>query len=171
MISIGDKVKIINKGKSKINIEAGDIVKLKKDTTLEKLTEQYWCGCQIKTMDFLKKLSFNNFNEQLEVTEANDKLLIFQKSGIEYLVRSDIFEIVRKKNILDETEKRYLKAVIRPFKDKISFISKKTYDGICYIYIGAIGDTILLPKFKEGTMYNGMEDNKNYTLKELGLDE
>lgn len=70
-----------------------------------------------------------------------------------------------------EEEKRYLKAVIRPFKDKIKNIIKKdTYDGRCYIYIVLNTDCAMLPFFKKGTMYNGMEENKKYTLKELELD-
>ena len=65
------------------------------------------------------------------------------------------------KEILDEKEKEYLSAVIRPFKDRIEFIAKrKMFD-----------EAISLPYFKKGTMYKGMELYKEYTLKELGLGE
>ena len=80
---------------------------------------------------------------------------------------------VQEKEILDEAEKRYLKAIIKPFKNKINHISKeKCYDGNCYISI-ELGnyESINLPYFKKETMYNGMEDDKKYTLKELKLDE
>ena len=74
------------------------------------------------------------------------------------------------KEILDEEEKEYLSAVIRPFKDRIEFISKsRMFDD--YICIGLNDEAISLPYFKKGTMYKGMELYKKYTLKELGLDE
>ena len=46
-----------------LKIKVGDIVKLKKDTTLEKLVSNYWCGCQIKTMELLEILSFEDFHD------------------------------------------------------------------------------------------------------------
>lgn len=74
------------------------------------------------------------------------------------------------KEILDEKEKEYLSAVIRPFKDRIEFIAKrKMFDD--YICIGLNDEAISLPYFKKGTMYKGMELYKEYTLKELGLGE
>lgn len=74
------------------------------------------------------------------------------------------------KEILDEKEKEYLSAVIRPFKDRIEFIAKRRmFDD--YICIGLNNEAMSLPYFKKGTMYKGMELNKKYTLKELGLDE
>lgn len=79
---------------------------------------------------------------------------------------------IQEKEILDDTEKRYLKAVIRPFKNKVNHISKEDcYDGDCYISIELDDEEdINLPYFKKETMYNGMEEDKRYTLKELGLD-
>lgn len=79
---------------------------------------------------------------------------------------------IQEKEILDEAEKRYLKAVIRPFKNKVNHISKEDcYDGDCYISIELDDEEdIKLPYFKKETMYNGMEEDKRYTLKELGLD-
>lgn len=81
-----------------------------------------------------------------------------------------------KKPILDDIERRYLSNFIKPFRDRVGVItkfncgdyeklmievkimnSKYKYDGCC------------LPRFKNGTMYKGMELNKGYTLEELGL--
>ena len=76
------------------------------------------------------------------------------------------------KEILDDVEKEYLSAVIRPFKDKVIYIRKWDCAIGEFITIGISNDAaITFPNFKKGTMYKGMEVNKNYTLKELGLDE
>nr|DAV20231.1 MAG TPA: hypothetical protein [Caudoviricetes sp.] len=77
-------------------------------------------------------------------------------------------------SILDKAEKRYLENVLRPFKDKVEFIRKvceysKSQD---YIHIGIKNDfDIDFPNFQQGTMYKGMELNKEYTIEELGLFE
>ena len=83
-----------------------------------------------------------------------------------------------KPEILDEVEKRYLRGVIRPYKNDVIYITKfiisdseqdaiakitikmRNLDG--YWYIG-------LPPFKKDTMYKNMKDDKEYTLEELGL--
>lgn len=77
-----------------------------------------------------------------------------------------------KGSILDDSEKEYLSAVIRPFRSKIDTISKfKTWDDNSqYIYIKMKDNySSTLPVFPKGTMYKGMEAEKHYTLKELGL--
>lgn len=75
--------------------------------------------------------------------------------------------------ILDDEEKRYLGGVIRPFKDKVMYITKRSVisdSTIEYISIQlAGGEYIWLPRFKKGTMYKGMEPDHRYTLEELGL--
>lgn len=77
-----------------------------------------------------------------------------------------------KKEILDEAEKEYLHAVIKPFKEKVTGIAIREFsDDKCYLYIDIIGDDGFgLPNFKRGTMYKNMEIDRNYTLEELGLD-
>ena len=79
-------------------------------------------------------------------------------------------------DILDEAEKRYLRAVIRPFRNKIIYIKKVKHDNDKYFIsintsseITSSGDEkILFPFFQNG-MYIGMEDDKEYTLEELNL--
>lgn len=83
-----------------------------------------------------------------------------------------IYEV---KEILDEKEKEYLSAVIRPFKNRVNNISKiKTINEyICIQLSGIYGHTteeVCLPYFKKDTMYKGMYRGKKYTLKELGLE-
>lgn len=74
-----------------------------------------------------------------------------------------------KREILDEKEKEYLRAVIKPFRDRVKCIQKSYNNFYEYITICLIGERVPLPYFKKGTMYKGMEKNKEYTLEELGL--
>ena len=69
--------------------------------------------------------------------------------------------------ILDDAEKRYLSAVIRPFRDKVRYI-KKCEDFIYITFEYGIGD-MDFPPFEKGTMYKGMKPDHKYSLKELGL--
>ena len=77
-----------------------------------------------------------------------------------------------KPEILDETEKRYLRSVIRPFRDKVDYIVKQKSGAINkeYILIHFPNNlNISFPYFKPNTMYKGMALDKAYTLEELGL--
>ncbi len=74
--------------------------------------------------------------------------------------------------VLDDVEKRYLKNVIRPFKDQCRYVKKYGTAGTDYewIYINlSSNDSIALPGFSKGTMYKNMEPNVKYTLKDLGI--
>ena len=73
--------------------------------------------------------------------------------------------------ILDDAEKRYLSAVIRPFRDNVKSISKG-YSDLDKEFIAIDfknGDEMFLPWFKAGTMYKDMEPGRKYTLEELCL--
>lgn len=77
-----------------------------------------------------------------------------------------------KEQVLDDVEKEYLSAVIKPFRSRVKYIAKiiscdefeqcieiAFYNGYC----------TYLPYFKANTMYKGMEVDKEYELEELGL--
>lgn len=84
-------------------------------------------------------------------------------------------------DILDEKEKQYLQNVIKPFRDRVKSIAKQNYtNGYDYISISVSypinncfdcfgTDSLFLPVFKSGTMYNNMKVDRKYTLEELGL--
>ena len=78
-------------------------------------------------------------------------------------------------SVLDPAEKRYLSNIIKPFKDQVIAIAKKSanYGEFIDIMIdeGDIGDcgNIYLPYFKPDSMYKGMKVNREYTLDQLGL--
>lgn len=112
-----------------------------------------WCGRTIKNLER---------NWGCEVTKVERPQTIYEN-----------------KEILDEQEKEYLGKVIEPFKKRVIRIEKvKTlYDDSEFINIVLYSsiscnkeESIQLPYFKKGKMYKGMKRDKEYTLKELGLD-
>lgn len=79
-----------------------------------------------------------------------------------------------KEPILDEVEREYLKAVIRPFKENVCTVCKKYFQSCSglpyeYIVVKLSNERWGFPKFVEGTMYKSMELDKEYSLEELGL--
>ena len=81
--------------------------------------------------------------------------------------------------ILNDAEKKYLSAVIKPFRDKVNFICKVNYHNnpevdvykAQHIVIGLNDNSpeVVLPLFKAGTMYKGMVAGHVYILEDLGL--
>lgn len=106
-------------------------------------------------------------NEKIDYFELNECHISFNDSAYKKWL-----DMEHKEPILDDAERRYLSAVIRPFRSDVTGISKKKaltterehieisiqgYNGAC------------LPWYDAGTMYRGMEPEHLYTLKELGL--
>lgn len=99
-----------------------------------------------------------------------DIMLSINFSGTLVIEKGKIVKMEKKEDILDEVEKEYLKAVIKPFRGKIVSISKE--GSRCYgeyINIVLADENITFPFFKDGTMYKGMKQGKRYNLQELGL--
>lgn len=72
--------------------------------------------------------------------------------------------------VLDNVERKYLSAVIKPFKGDVDYICKRLNHGGYYIAIVSNGsDVTKLPYFPNNEMYKGMELDRRYKLKELGL--
>ena len=97
-----------------------------------------------------------------------ESMVSYSKKMLTDLIKGTAKIIKIPKPILTDKEKEYLSLVIKPFRDRVSSISK---DGpLEYITISLDGDDFaILPNFEEGTMYKGMETNRRYTLEELGL--
>ena len=75
-----------------------------------------------------------------------------------------------KEPILDDVEREYLSAVIKPFRKKISYIRKSEDLRKKYIKIVLCdGDSMYFPYLANNAMYKGMKLDRNYTLEELGL--
>lgn len=74
-----------------------------------------------------------------------------------------------KPQILTDKEKAYLSAVIKPFREKVGHVKKIDCGKKEFLKIYLEDDNIPFPFFTKGTMYKGMECEKEYTLEELGL--
>ena len=160
-LRIGDKVKL-NKNVEKFTYgrglvgydEIGKITRLDRcgDIIVDFPTQRGWMGLKedlvlVDKKKFFKKLP-NNFTGTIEVENG-------------YIVE---------KEILDEEEKEYLSNIIKPFRNKVEYIVKETSSDNEYITISIKNDSDLsFPNFKKGTMYKGMEIEKEYTLEELSL--
>ena len=109
---------------------------------------------------------FNNLDEQLRYACNDNASIVKVERPTHY---KTVFE--RKEEVLDETERKYLADVIRPFRDKVKYIYKgQEWSNIKeFMHIELKEDALDLPYFKKGTMYKGMEIDRNYTLEELGL--
>ena len=127
----------------------------------------------------LIKTEENRFENRINVTYIGEINNHFKDKILGKIIKIEkpsyttVYEA--KKEILDEAEKRYLKGVVRPYKNVKSILK--------YIYPGnrleSIMITVLdlenedwlftLPPFETGKMYKNMEDNKAYTTEELGL--
>ena len=98
-------------------------------------------------------------------------------ANLPWTVFTGKLEIIKlPEKILTEEEKEYLSNIIKPFRDRVIYIVKSVYTPGEYIEMylrhyddGCSSYSIVLPYFKKGTMYKGMELDKEYTLYELGL--
>lgn len=103
---------------------------------------------------------------------------IFERIGIgDYEIFNEISGWLEQEySILDEKEREYLSSVIKPWRDKVEcirkqrFLAEENYEFICIVYRDVIGfNHVDFPNFPKGTMYQGMELSKGYTLEDLGL--
>lgn len=125
-----------------------------------------------------KRLSYIVDNEYLH--KLGNITRITQKDFAVYK-QIDFVLLAKIKDILDDKEKEYLSAVIRPFKSRVLSFSKLfqcVHEFKCEIIKikvqggvdTHITETIYLPYFEKESMYKNMILNKEYTLKELDLD-
>ena len=140
---------------TKITFQNGYLIKFDKERVYGVINGIYYNGNIDYIILFLKgKVTDERFGKIIKIEEP-----IYQT----------VYE--HKEEILDEAEKRYLKAVIRPFRARMKYIMKEdiNYATKEYIRIDLGREMINLPKFDSGSMYKGMKLNKGYTLEELGL--
>lgn len=135
----------------------------------------YWTDEMLKPCDAVLTIS----QLQSEIDKLSNKVqeeyskVISNRDKVNYL-KEQLKQLKEEENkpILDNEEKEYLSVVITPFKDKVKYIAKYGDSRLEFISIKLVGDSAMLfPYFNKNTMYKGMELEKQYTLKELGLDE
>ena len=169
---VGDKVRIksieairkIDKGLYGIDEEY--LKKMQGDVyTIYFIADDDTCILKGEFYNYWFKLAF------LEKVDTFYKTLPNDFSGKLTIEKGQVIEKEDKREILDEVEKEYLRAVIKPFRKKIDYISKNIleYNKFEFISIGLRGDSMTFPNFKKNTMYKGMMSGKEYTLEELGL--
>ena len=110
--------------------------------------------------------AFDNLDKNFKYTINDDVSIVKVERPLKY---ETVFE--RKKEILDEEEKKYLADVIGPFRQHIMFISKTGFDGEEFLKIDFKRpvNSFSLPFFEKNSMYKGMKVDQKYTLEELGL--
>lgn len=153
-----------------MKFKVGDKVEIRKNVTLEEISNNHFNGCQSDTMKFLLNASFNHFEGTFVIEKIWTDNCVELNNG--FLVNTITLDKVEE--ILDDKEKEYLASVIKPFKNRIEYIELENLydaDDVYIIIYLEYDDAITLPNFKKDTMYKNMKVNKNYTLKELGLDE
>ena len=119
----------------------------------------------------MKEITLKGIVESTDNNLIHYKIEMPKKNGFRLSYISDDYMYItfEKEEILDDIEKEYLRAVIKPFRDKVKYIKKNVHYEKEFIDICMNAETIGFPYFKKGTMYKGMEKYKEYTLEELGL--
>lgn len=155
-----DELELVEVQFTKSELKDGDIVTYRNG--LKKIVS----GDKLYGNDLFAPLRY--YTEDLKDVDGEEEYDIVK---VERPVKCEtVFE--RKEEILDETEKRYLTEVIRPFRKRIQFIQKKKEITEINSYIRIVcedNDKLVFPYITDNSMYKGMEVNKKYTLKELGL--
>lgn len=110
----------------------------------------------------------------MEPPESAKEIYSEKSTGVKNLI-TEWLDMEHKESILDDAEREYLSAVIKPFRDKVLSIKKSSglyashyFDEIS-VYYESFGHDLCfdLPPFEKGTMYKGMKPNQKYTPEEL----
>ena len=145
-------MKIIKKKENKRKIRLMKNIEKYKDIVLKNLD-----ACSIDTL--LRGKMVNGYCEGFKCEGCGERVL-------KWLLEEC------KEPVLDDVEKEYLSAVIKPFRKMIAYIVKaQDFDDgkQCIRIILQNGDGMHFPYLDDDAMYKGMEVNKEYSLEELGL--
>lgn len=132
-----------------------------------------------EALDRYNKVRHNNWKNERYLTR-NKWGNVVNERGEDWLVNFNIVDDndweEYKEPVLNEKEKEYLSAVIKPFRDRVVYILKAEADECNWLisikikrYDEDSNEYIDLPYFRENTMYKNMLINRDYTLEELGL--
>lgn len=167
---VGDKIKGINDNYAitNENMLMGEVIKVSSDGMLIRILKH--------TNSAYENAEYGAKNSKKYFALVNEEKTFFKRLPNDYTGTLEIENgyIVENKEILDKVEKEYLENFIRPFKEEVKEITKIrkafSFNEMLHIGLKDIGSyDIILPDFKKGTMYKGMELYEAYTLQELGL--
>ena len=143
------------------------VTKKLRDVTLEELKEWYRINCDNHCngciFDNVYCCIINNNHQWIHHKDLYSDKFLDQTIEIEA------------PDILTKEEKKYLSAVIKPFRDKVTHIKKKAWTTPKRKYIeieyreNEVIHALCFPDLPNDEMYKGMEDNRPYKLEELGL--
>lgn len=154
-------LELISEQFTKSDLKDGDIVTYRNG---EKRTIK---GNRLVNEDGITTNILINYDDDLTQKNVKENSIVKVERPVQY---ETVFE--RKEEILDEVEKRYLRDVIRPFREEVKSIQKSGHKCCleeCIAIIFKNDNSWYFPKFQRNTKYKNMEINKSYTLKELGL--
>ena len=119
------------------------------------------------------KISHVGDNDMIIYTK-DDNCKPYVLSGREYqqLTIQHNSQLLAEMSPLDKRERRYLRNLIRPFRDKVAYFSKcqdKDLDEEYIVIMLTNDDCVFLPNFNKGSMYRGMKENARYSVEVLGL--
>ena len=156
-------------------LKVGDLIRLRDDLVEgnEYCNEYFVIDMNFKGFRKIKELSHNG---KCVIIYGSDFPYHYTKEMIAEAKRLTKYETIYKREereepILDKKERKYLRAIIRPFRKDILFITREYNIPGLYecITIDLKGDITDLPRFAVSKMYKGMELDKQYILEELGL--
>lgn len=158
-------------------LKVGDLVKLRNDLEDRK---SYGYSTYVHNMKFkgFKKVEkiCEIYGEKVALININNHEYQYRKEMLAEVKRPTKYKTIYKREepILDDKEKEYLANVIRPFRNRIKYIVKSNCFIKDFISIFLYNDfkdieSVDFPYFKKDTMYKNMEEDKEYTLEELGL--
>lgn len=99
----------IEREEKEMKFKVGDIVKINKKISLKDLTKNYWNGCQLATMEFLKKASYEDFEEKYKVRGVRDGCVTVENFGS--CVNEAVFVLVERKKVKEMTVEEISKAL------------------------------------------------------------
>ena len=122
------------------------------------------------------KCIFRNLYGDLRIGEGFDGIDDYPLYEFNHLfkdVKAGARPIYFRKQILDDVEREYLKAVFKPFHHDIECVKKIRYRDDQFEFIEATMNDheigMVFPDFEIAKMYTGMNPDKAYTLEELGI--
>lgn len=104
-----------------MKFKKGDTVKINKQATIDDMSKNYWNGCQMDTLNFIRRYANRNKIFKINYISQNNDYVTINDEIEEYLININILELVDKKEmtILEiEKELGYPIKVIKEGEDK-----------------------------------------------------